>query len=257
MTNAIIEKSASFVQEVQALGMLPDSVHYEASPAQHYRGRIEFHMLTNPWSYAMFDAQKNYVRLSESTVALLPIAQRMQPLLQWLERHNDFGYRLFQTNWRANTQGEVLLTLVYHCALSESWLEQASVLAADLGVQVIGRSRKQKRLVQNGYLDNTIDLEGRKLVMRQDDVSFSQPNLAINQAMISWLRHQLTVCKDDLLELYCGIGNFSCALADRFRKVFATEVVRSAITLCKYNIERNRINNVEGSGPSIAYALLI
>lgn len=47
------------------------------------------------------------------------------------------------------------------------------------------------------------------------------------------------------LELYCGAGTISLALADRFKEVRATEIVPEAIENAKANAERNGINNVE------------
>lgn len=50
---------------------------------------------------------------------------------------------------------------------------------------------------------------------------------------------------DTALELYCGAGTISLALADRFREVRATEIVPEAIENAKANAERNGISNVE------------
>lgn len=50
---------------------------------------------------------------------------------------------------------------------------------------------------------------------------------------------------DSALELYCGAGTISLALADRFREVRATEIVPEAIENAKQNAERNGIGNVE------------
>ena len=47
------------------------------------------------------------------------------------------------------------------------------------------------------------------------------------------------------LELYCGTGTISLALADRFKEVRATEIVPEAIENAKLNAERNGITNVE------------
>ena len=63
--------------------------------------------------------------------------------------------------------------------------------------------------------------------------------------MIEWADR---ACKDlsaDLLELYCGIGNFSLPLAHRFNRVLATEVSKAAIAAAIENRKRNAINNVE------------
>jgi len=49
---------------------------------------------------------------------------------------------------------------------------------------------------------------------------------------------------DDLLELYCGNGNFSIALAPFFRRVLATEVVKVLVDTALVNAELNAVSNV-------------
>tara|TARA_Y100001949_G_scaffold175175_2_gene184374 strand:- start:279 stop:815 length:537 start_codon:yes stop_codon:yes gene_type:complete len=48
----------------------------------------------------------------------------------------------------------------------------------------------------------------------------------------------------DLLELYCGNGNFSVALADRFDRVLATEISKTSVAAAQVNIQDNGINNL-------------
>ena len=46
---------------------------------------------------------------------------------------------------------------------------------------------------------------------------------------------------DDLLELYCGNGNFTVALAPAFRRVVATEVSRASVAVAAHNLEANGV----------------
>ena len=48
----------------------------------------------------------------------------------------------------------------------------------------------------------------------------------------------------DLLELYCGLGNFSLPLAQNFRRVLATEISKPSVAAAQYNIAANNIDNV-------------
>ncbi|KAG2447247.1 hypothetical protein HYH02_007987 [Chlamydomonas schloesseri] len=50
--------------------------------------------------------------------------------------------------------------------------------------------------------------------------------------------------EDDLLELYCGNGNFTIPLAANFRRVVATEVSKSSVEAARYNMEANGVSNV-------------
>ena len=48
----------------------------------------------------------------------------------------------------------------------------------------------------------------------------------------------------DLLELYCGNGNFTLPLAAHYRKVLATEVSKSGIRALRENLSANDITNI-------------
>jgi len=48
----------------------------------------------------------------------------------------------------------------------------------------------------------------------------------------------------DLLELYCGNGNFTLPLSKHYRQVFATEISKTSVNAAKWNIEKNKINNI-------------
>src|SRR5690606_36587731 len=49
----------------------------------------------------------------------------------------------------------------------------------------------------------------------------------------------------DLLELYCGNGNFTLPLAQNFGKVLATEVAKTSVESALFNIEKNKIENIQ------------
>jgi tRNA (uracil-5-)-methyltransferase len=59
-------------------------------------------------------------------------------------------------------------------------------------------------------------VDGREYRYRQVEGTFSQPNGVVCQHMLSWARHVTRSCSGDLVELYCGNGNFTVALADNF-----------------------------------------
>ena len=54
--------------------------------------------------------------------------------------------------------------------------------------------------------------------------------------MLEWACDIAKNLTGDLLELYCGYGNFSLALAPYFDQVVATEIARSSIRCAEYNI---------------------
>src|SRR5690606_5857840 len=95
------------------------------------------------------------------------------------------------------------------------------------------------------YVDECLPVAGKDITYRQVENSFTQPNAAMNIQMLEWA---LEVTKDssgDLLELYCGNGNFSLALARNFNRVLATEIAKPSVVSAQYNIAVNNIDNVQ------------
>lgn len=95
-------------------------------------------------------------------------------------------------------------------------------------VHIVGRSRKAKVLLDRDYVVESQTIAGKTFTQKQPEGSFSQPNGAMCEKMVSWAEKQTRGSTGDLLELYCGNGNFTIPIAANFRRVVATEVCNSA-----------------------------
>ena len=62
--------------------------------------------------------------------------------------------------------------------------------------------------------------------------------------MIEWVIEQTKELKGDLLELYCGAGNFSIPLASVFTRVVGTEISKSSVNAAQANIAKNKVQNL-------------
>ena len=93
---------------------------------------------------------------------------------------------------------------------------------------------------------------GRTFVYRQPEGAFTQPNAHVCERMIGWAcavardwqAQQGTGIGPDLLELYCGNGNFSIPLAGFFRQVLATEISKTSVAAAQWNIAANGCDNL-------------
>lgn len=137
------------------------------------------------------------------------------------------------------------LSMLYHKALDEQWQDRARELEKRLGVYVIGRSRKQKLILSQDYITETLTIEGRQYRYVHIENSFTQPNPRVNEQMIGWSLSQLNGIGGDLLELYCGAGNFTIPFATKFDRVLATEISKSSIHAAKQNMALNNVENIE------------
>ena len=222
------------------------------SEPSHYRMRAEFRIWHNGDDiyHAMFDPQtRDKVRVDEFPVACRTISDFMPVLLEHIQFNHELRYKLYQVDYLATLSGELLVSLIYKRPLTDSWLAEAQQLTAKLSdsikVKFIGRSRKQKLMVTNDYVTEAFELDGRTLRYQQVEGSFTQPNGQVNRKMLGWANTISRQLEGDLLELYCGNGNFSIALAPCFNQVVATEISRTSIKSAQYNIQLNSTTNLK------------
>lgn len=100
-------------------------------------------------------------------------------------------------------------------------------------------------MLDQDFIDERLSVAGKEMVYRQVENSFTQPNAAMNVQMLDWALKATEGSKGDLLELYCGNGNFSLALARNFERVLATEIAKPSVAAAQYNIAANHIDNVQ------------
>ena len=64
--------------------------------------------------------------------------------------------------------------------------------------------------------------------------------------MLTWACRQAEsgAGQRDLLELYCGNGNFTLPLAQYFRRVLATEISKTGIAALRENVKLNQADNI-------------
>lgn len=242
----LAEKVAKFKLDFAPFDVPEPLVH--CSEPLHYRFRAEFRMWHEGGrvDYVMFDPAepKRQIVIDQFPVAAEPIYSAMPRLREALQANEALRHRLFQVDFLATMSGELLVTLIYHRPLDEAWECAARALATDLAILVIGRSRKQKIVLERDWVLEEFELDGRQLRYQQIEGSFTQPNGGVNRQMLGWACAQAAGKGGDLLELYCGNGNFTIALAPLFDRVLATEVSKSSVRAAEYNLEANGVGNV-------------
>ncbi|MCB1703359.1 MAG: tRNA (uridine(54)-C5)-methyltransferase TrmA [Halioglobus sp.] len=232
----------------------PPSPEIFASPPTGFRLRAEFRM----WhegdvvNYVMFrrDAPKTPVVITDFPIADARIQALMPVLHQKLNASLTLRRKLFQVEFLATLSGDMVVTLAYHRKLDAAWESAATVLAAELSdplspVSVIGRSRKQKVVIGRDFVQEVLPVRGEEFHYRQYEQGFSQPNGRMNIHMIEWACEQARALPGDLLELYCGNGNFTLPLSRHFEHVIATELSKTSIRAARENLAANSIDNVQ------------
>lgn len=217
------------------------------SPEKHYRLRAEFkiwHKGDNS-DYAMTDPEtKKPVLLDEFPIASQRINELMPPLLAAIRNHETLRRKCFQVEFLSTLTGDTVVTLIYHRPLTDEWIEAIQAVKVSLGIHIIGRSRKQKIALDRDYVNETLSVNQTEYHYQQIEGSFTQPNGVVCEKMLTWAINKSQDLEGDLLELYCGNGNFTLPLSKNFRHVVATEISKTSVNAALENINRNNIQNV-------------
>ena len=214
----------------------PPALEVFESPEQHFRMRAEFRIwhTDDDMFYAMFernadDQQKMVVRIDEFPIADLSINTLMPILLAELKASPILSKKLFEVHFLATLKGEMLVSLVYRAPLNDEWEASAKQLADQLNVKIVGRSRGVKRVLTEEYVVEELQVFDRTFQYQQIESSFTQPNAQVCQKMLQWACTAAEGSNKDLLELYCGNGNFTLPMSLKFNRVLATELAKSSV----------------------------
>ncbi|MDO8343218.1 MAG: tRNA (uridine(54)-C5)-methyltransferase TrmA [Cellvibrio sp.] len=220
-----------------------------SSPEKHYRMRAEFRVWHQQerTEYVMFtqDEFKRPYPIHDFPVGSALMNQLMPRVLQEINSDDLLRRKLYQVDFLTTQSGEALVTLIYHKPLDEAWIATAKLLKQGLGIDIIGRSRKQRLLIERDHVIERLIVAGREYTYQQVEASFTQPNAKICEAMLTWAVENSRGLRGDLLELYCGNGNFTLPLSQNFSKVLATEVSKTSVESAQFNIAANQIDNIQ------------
>lgn len=217
----------------------------------NYRQRAEFRVWHDgdDLFYIMFNrATKEKYRVGDFPVASTLINQAMTGLLDAIKDNPVLRFKLFQVDFLSTLSGELLISLLYHKQLDADWEVEANKLKVKLSViapvDLIGRAKKQKIILSKDYVMESLTVGTETFVYQQVENSFTQPNAKVNEKMLLWAQQATKNLGGDLIELYCGNGNFSIALAQNFDRVLGTEISKTSVKSAQINIAANNIDNI-------------
>ena len=250
-------KTSGLTAEFKNLFNVPAPEIFTSDPI-HYRMRAKFciYLEGDTVRYYMVDTSDQNKRkafLKQFPTASVLINRLMPVIAELISGNAELTRKFFEINFLTTLSGEALITLLYHRKLDEAWIEAARNLLKQLRerfpdnvINIIGRALKQKILLDTDCVYETLTVNGRKYRYQQVENSFTQPNAHVSEKMLTWVQDNTRGLSDtDLLELYCGNGNFSIALSGNFRKILATEISKTSVESARINIAMNNVTNLK------------
>lgn len=228
-------------------GVYNKTIEVFDSPDAHYRARAEFKIWHDgdDMHYAMNSISRDGVVFIESCPQVSTTILELMPKLLSAIELAGIKHKLFGVDFLSATNGDIVVSLLYHRQLDDAWQMQAKEMAQELGIHIIGRARKQKIVLSQDFVTETLTFAGREYHFKHIENSFTQPNPKVNEKMVTWALEQFSGVSGDLLELYCGAGNFTIPFATLFDKILATEISKSSINAAKANMQLNGVSNID------------
>ena len=221
------------------------------SNESNFRNRAEFRIWWEKGennkeilSYAMNDFKKNILKINSCEMVSHHIKELMPKLIDELQNDLELSFKLFAIEFLGSSTKDMLVTLIYHKKLEESWIQKAKEIEKRLNIKIIGRSKKQRLVLTNDYINETLNISNQNFFFAYEENGFTQPNTNVNVQMIEWVLENTQNSSKDLCELYCGGGNFTIPLSTKFRKVLATEISKTSIKSALRNCSLNKIESI-------------
>ena len=221
------------------------------SNESNFRNRAEFRIWWEKGennkeilSYAMNDFKKNILKINSCEMVSFHIKELMPKLIDELQNDLELSFKLFAVEFLGSSTKDMLVTLIYHKKLEESWIQKAKEIEKRLNIKIIGRSKKQRLVLTNDYINETLNISNQNFFFAYEENGFTQPNTNVNVQMIEWVLENTKNSSKDLCELYCGGGNFTIPLSTKFRKVLATEISKTSIKSALRNCSLNKIESI-------------
>jgi len=273
-----IEKALSSMNEKAKISLMRRDVEIFGSRQQaggfrmravfgiHHDGPIESrYCMTEVLSTKVLESgkvfkEKRIVFVDEFPMGSEAMKELMPTVRELIERDDEnMRKRLFQCEFLTATTGDVVLTMCYHRTLDEKWeiaarkmRDEINERHKDLNVSIVGRANKIRKVVGDAFVNEIVKIDDdgdvKVLKYKQLEGQFAQPNAEIATEMIKFAQScsrndSFDTLKTDFLELYCGNGHFSVALAPMFRTCLSTEISKTNIAAARENIDQNNIEN--------------
>lgn len=193
----------------------------------------------------VFSLQQCGILAPQLQALLLPL----QSLIQSMDAPQSVGHVLL---FAADNGRQVTLRVVK--TLGDTDASRLQVFAEQQNVQVLldtgGQSHDIFGCAQPMFYTPE---SGVELHVQPDD--FVQVNNGVNQAMVAqamdWLAPDET---DKVLDLFCGLGNFSLPLAKRTAAVLGIEGSTKMVQRARENAQRNGIQNLEFEAADLTHS---
>jgi 23S rRNA (uracil1939-C5)-methyltransferase len=221
-----------------------------AAPEEwRYRNRVQLktHFFDDGLAIGFYrHGSHNVVDIDHCRLVAPPI-QKVLSLLREDLQEVENSESVEQIDLACGDDGTVRLLLHIHPEGYESlrgWLQTfAASYQLNACIKSVGQGSVE---IVHGEGELTVSIDQPALALRYGPGGFVQVNSSQNRAMVSNMLELLDLKgHEKILDLFCGMGNFSLPLARRAGHVVGIEDYAPSIDMARLNAEANQVKNVE------------
>lgn len=213
-----------------------------------YRSRVQFKCLNTPKGFLVgfYRRGSHYVIPVDDCPVLHPLLNQARDLLRsWIE---DTRWSQFVSQIDLAVDDQERVRAVVHCLANDvddfvAHLKPGA-MSANIGVFVqTGRKHNLQHVC--GPVELLIEVDTPELRLGYGPGGFAQINLPQNRAMVREVVGTLVSNPPGrVLDLFCGMGNFSLPVARLAQEVVGVEAYLQSIEMARLNARLNEIDNV-------------
>ena len=222
-----------------------------------YRSRVQVKCCNTKDGFIVgfYQQQSHFVVATDNCLLIQPQLNKLLLQLKDLIDQTTFADDIHQFNLAIDDNGKMVAVIHYNGAD----LSKLSVLitSATLSADILIKSKQQKRpIIIKGDGVLTIKVDQPEIALQYTAGNFAQINLEQNRALVARVVALAALTEEQrVLDLYCGMGNFSLPIARRAKEVVGVEESAGSISSANENKTNNIITNVEFNNQSAVGAL--
>ncbi len=244
---------------IHTLQIDPDKIlPIVAAPDEwRYRSRVQVKCSNTKTEFIVgfYRIQSHFVVATKNCLLIQPQLNDLLQQLKQLIDQTPFANDIHQLDLAIDDNEKKVAVIHYNGRDQAELVELLTAVDISADLLLKSKHKKQSKIIKgNGIL--TIKVDHPEMSLQYLAGNFAQINLGQNRVLVNKViaLAELTY-EHRVLDLYCGMGNFSLPLARRAKEVIGIEESSGSIDSAKKNRLNNKITNVEFSNKSAIGAL--
>ncbi len=206
------------------------------------RARLSVKLTGDTLTFGFRGASSQNIVSIESCVVLTPRLQQVFAVLRTHLSDNPIRQHVGHIELLEDDLGpSVLIRLT--AKISSVHIETWQAWARTQQFSLYWQHHDENRASLDASAMRSYQVDGMRLTYHPQD--FIQVNAAMNQKMVAQAMDWLAPNEDDfVLDLFCGVGNFSLPLAKRAKQVLGIELQPSMVKAGEHNAKTNQLSNL-------------